>query len=239
MTSGAIQQGVPTNVLRDIMRLPHEPPRCKHVQSTQHIAVSGASGPVCREQPQLCGQRRQQGGSPAQPPCRQTATRVAKHHCSSAGLASRAQRAQRLTSRVAATPKSASSTWPLLSSRMLPACVPVTARADQTMVGTAGASRWAGCCTAFPNRVSMLLYSPQAPPCAAAPHRPALFAGQPPVSPTPPHLDVAVDDALSVQVLQRLEHVLHDRGNHRLLQALQAASLGGIQERVISRRQPS
>ncbi len=55
------------------------------------------------------------------------------------GLASgaqRAQRARRLTSRVAATPKSASSTWPLLSSRMLPACVPVTARADQTMEGT-------------------------------------------------------------------------------------------------------
>lgn len=39
-----------------------------------------------------------------------------------------------------------------------------------------------------------------------------------------PHLDVSVDDALAVQVLERLEHVLHDGGNHRLLQALQGGS---------------
>lgn len=38
--------------------------------------------------------------------------------------------------------------------------------------------------------------------------------------PTRPHLNVPVYDAVAVQVLQRAQHVLHDRSNHRLLQAL-------------------
>ena len=110
MTSGAIQQGVPTNVLRDIMRLPQEPPRC--TGGGMNGTVSSRSG-----WPGLCV---------AVSDCVSPASQVAGAHADANNQPQPNPPVnptpKPLTSSVAATPKSASSTWPLLSSRMLPAC---------------------------------------------------------------------------------------------------------------------
>ena len=238
MTSGAIQQGVPPNVLRDIMRLPQEPPRCAGGSMNGTVssrwgwpglcaAVSGCVSPasqVAGAQPQPTSPNQTSQSTrlpspspPAWPP-RQSQP-AAPGHCCPAGCCPPATVAgqqgrqkggvknkvgecavQQDVARLQRWASGLHRVW-------------LQAQAKVTSTATRAASTDG-------NRLGGRGQSP------GLPSQHPRAAGAPLPAPPPAHLDVSVDDALAVQVLQRLEHVLHDGGDDRLLQALQRKARG-------------
>eukprot|EP00955_Chlamydomonas_euryale_P048738 354068-Chlamydomonas_euryale.AAC.7 len=127
-----------------------------------------------------------------------------------------------------ATPKSPRYTQPLWSTRMLPACgmmcEPATEceaqgvsqpasehkAASQLFPGARPAPVPASPCPCLPAHVCVPVPDLPAPACPC------------PCPPVPPYLDITVNSALAVHIVERTQHIADDGRNHHLIQALQA-----------------